>query len=554
MKASRLALFLVALLLILLGPLAAGPAAADGPGGQSEVALEGLPPADPAPGQESVVLSARASDGSGQPLGGLRLTFYVLTNIFGERLMTVGEALTDTTGVASLVYKPGWAGDQPVVVRFAGDQTYRPAQSTFRFAFAGPVPVHENARFGLEPVRRWLPFAIGTVVLAVWAILGLVVVRTVVGIPAAAAVEPVREPSFWAAPPRSAPARGGLVLVAVVVLVAAPVTWLVFSDRGRDGVSMSTESARFVEGVGTGGGAPGAVSDTVTAPEQPLAASLVQSVALVGGDVPDPADLPADVALIEGRAFVLDTNNGRILAVTRDGRPGPLFESAPDGDGWLGGALAMVSGDGRLYVANTQAGNVMVVAPPGVIERLIVPQAPPGAAPLTPSGIAVTEDGEIWLSDAANHRVLLLSAQGELLGTIGEGAASSAEAGLDTPGGLTLDELGNLYVVDTGNRVVKMFSPLGVFLGAIGGGRLASPSAVAVDSEARVFVSDEKLARVVAFGPDGGYLGSLGGGDADAGGPAARFQVPYGLKADGGRLYVMDRLVGLLVFDLNGQD
>jgi hypothetical protein len=58
---------------------------------RSGVTLEPLPVPAAAPGQHSVVLSARLMDGD-EPLAGMPVTFYVLTTVFGERLMQVGGA------------------------------------------------------------------------------------------------------------------------------------------------------------------------------------------------------------------------------------------------------------------------------------------------------------------------------------------------------------------------------------------------------------------------------------------------------------------------------
>ena len=124
--------------------------------------------------------------------------------------------------------------------------------------------------------------------------------------------------------------------------------------------------------------------DGAQAQQSPLSVTLVRSIGLVTTDssgalAPGSADLPSDVALMEdGRLFVLDSNRGRILAVTADGKPVSMLESGRGSDNWLGGALAFAPHDGRLYVANMQAGNVVVVEPPGVVDSVITPQVPPG--------------------------------------------------------------------------------------------------------------------------------------------------------------------------------
>jgi hypothetical protein len=543
---------LTALTVAALGIWAARTAQADGPAGGAAPVLEAQPSASVVSGEQSVTLTARLRSSAGEAVSGTPVTFYVLSTVFGERLMKVGDVLTDTTGTASLVYKPTWVGDQTVVVRYGGSSEFAPQQVSFQFSASGPLPEHENARFGLEPIRRWAPIAIGAVVLAVWGTLGLVLLRTVRGIPAAAApvgVAPMPAPMPQGL--RPVPVGPALALVAAVLLLALPGAYFLQRERGGD-VSLSTGDVRFSDGGGqdAAGSTPG-----VTLPEKPLAATLVRSIPATVTDAagqltPGSADLPADVAKIMDRLYVLDTNRGRILVVGSDGKLAPIFESTGTGDVSLHGATAMTVHSGQLYVANSLAGDVVVIDPSGHLEGVIKPQVPAGQNPLRPSGIAVTSRGEIWLSDADNHRVLFVNGQGEFLGVIGEGSQSSGEHGFNTPGGLALEQEGNLYVADTLNHQVKKYSPMGVFLTAFGADRLAEPKAVAVDNTGNVFVSDDKLMAVLAFGPDGSYLGSIGReGAANAGSPSL-FQAPDGLKVEGGMLYVMDRLAGLFVFRL----
>jgi streptogramin lyase len=166
----------------------------------------------------------------------------------------------------------------------------------------------------------------------------------------------------------------------------------------------------------------------------------------------------------------------------------------------------------------------------------------------------VTDEGQIWLSDADNHRVVSVNRQGKFLSSIGEGTVASGPYGFDTPGGAAVDALGNLWVADTGNHEVKKYSPMGVFLTTVGHDELARPRAVAVDDAGNVFVSDDELLAVLAFGPDGAFLGSFGKSDAEHPESAPRLQAPDGIKVKGGRVYVMDRLSGLFIFQVGATD
>src|SRR3990172_12400649 len=235
---------LLAMAAAALGFLGVLPAMAEGPDGPATPVLEPLPPAQQTEGQQSVILAARLHDGQGQVMAGQPVTFYVLTTVFGERLMKVGQVLTDATGVAAIAYTPSWEGGHTVVARLLGSD---PVQTSFQFEALGPVPLHENALFGLEPIRAWLPAVVGAAVLAVWAILGLVMLRAFTGIPAAAGVPAVPSmPSHDFLRPsgmRPAPLGRGLLLVALAMLVAIPAGWIVLGQGSNDEPKLSTQGA-----------------------------------------------------------------------------------------------------------------------------------------------------------------------------------------------------------------------------------------------------------------------------------------------------------------------
>jgi tripartite motif-containing protein 2/3/tripartite motif-containing protein 71 len=205
----------------------------------------------------------------------------------------------------------------------------------------------------------------------------------------------------------------------------------------------------------------------------------------------------------------------------------------------------MVARGDQLYVAMPQEGQVLILGSSGKIEGFIQGVLPAGQAPVRAAGIALTRSGEIWLSDSANHRVILLNSLGEFERVIGEGAPSTKPEGFDTPAGLTIDGDGNLYVADTGNKVVKKYSPTGVFLQVIGEGQLDLPTSVAVNDAGLVFVSDEGEHIVSVFGSNGTYIGSIS---------ESRLSDPHSVEIDGDMLYVVDRLAGLFAFEIPDLD
>jgi len=269
--------------------------------------------------------------------------------------------------------------------------------------------------------------------------------------------------------------------------------------------------------------------------------------------------LPADLTVTpDGSVFVLDTEDNRILMLDETGRVTATFDSTSDKRLDLRGPMAIASDGRSLYVANSLAAQILVLDLSGHLQRtLALEPVGEGAVTPRPIGLALTPDGNIAVADADNHLVLLLDPNGKLLKAIGTGARATGTDGFNVPGALTLDGEGNIYVVDTLNgRVVKL-SPDGKFVRQFGelgdtAGALARPKGVAVDPEGNVFVSDGLTAAVQVFSPAGDYLGVIGRSDPTDPASGSIFQAPAGLRLEGTRLYVMDRLGGLITLELIG--
>ncbi len=535
----RTAAGLAIALLLAVAPAFAERARAEGPGdARARTVLQVSAPAGPAANSSGTTLSARLSDPDGRPVGGARVIFYELSSVFGERLMELGAALTDTTGTAALVLDPAWPGEHSIIVRYGGGTGLEPAQATLVLQTNAPPHMHENAEFGLAQPRKWAPLGFGLLVLAVWGVLGLVMTRVVAGIPADAPVPrtvPMR--AFSGQPLRASSVVPLLAAPALLALMALPIGWFLATGDGGGRETAAPPVARA-------GTSP---RDLTVFP-----ATLVQSISAIttdaSGDVRrDSADFPADLALVDGRVLVLDSNKGRMLTVTAAGQFARTFESNRGGKTSLLRAVAMTTHQGLVYIAAPLFGNVVGLEPSGRVDHVIDTRVPAGTRPFHPAGVAVDERENIWLSDSSNNRVVSVNQAGSFLASIGDGD-------LDTPGGLTIDATGNLWVVDTGHREVKKYAPTGDLLTAIGAGQLKKPEAVAIDESGTIFVSDAGLRAVAVFAANGAFLGSITGEGTDA---AARstsvLPHPHGLKVASGRLYVVDRLSGVQVFRLDSR-
>jgi DNA-binding beta-propeller fold protein YncE len=91
------------------------------------------------------------------------------------------------------------------------------------------------------------------------------------------------------------------------------------------------------------------------------------------------------------------------------------------------------------------------------------------------------------------------------------GSRGSGDGQFSAPAGVAIDADGNVYVADCGNnRIVHLFNPgkrvrwAGSFTGKNGTDPgLAGPSQVAVDRRGRIYVADAGNRRIVAFTPNG---------------------------------------------------
>jgi sugar lactone lactonase YvrE len=234
-----------------------------------------------------------------------------------------------------------------------------------------------------------------------------------------------------------------------------------------------------------------------------------------------------------------------------------------------------------LILVSLMAGSVsfgQVSLPPSGIIRTIAGDGVQGysgdGGPATSAsmdwmlGIAVDDDGDIYIADSGNFRVRkVMVATGNIVTIAGNGSSEfsgdngpAIQAGLGSPAGIAVDASKNLYIL-TASRVRKVSASDGIIRtvagGSVGGfsgdggpasqAQINEATGLAVDSAGNIYIADYANNRVRKLTVSTGIIGTIAGtgmpGFSGDGGAAidAELHGPYSIAVDrNGNVYVAD--------------
>jgi hypothetical protein len=135
-----------------------------------------------------LALTATHLDATGKPVGEREVTFYQHVEFFGPRDAQLATATTDSDGNATIVYESAEAGQQTILVHFAGDKTYAEGSASGSIDVKEAGAPFKEAPRPLASVRIWLPLILAAFVLATWLALFGIFWRAISGIRAAVSV------------------------------------------------------------------------------------------------------------------------------------------------------------------------------------------------------------------------------------------------------------------------------------------------------------------------------------------------------------------------------
>jgi sugar lactone lactonase YvrE len=204
--------------------------------------------------------------------------------------------------------------------------------------------------------------------------------------------------------------------------------------------------------------------------------------------------------------------------------------------------------DGKIYVCDTQAGNVTIADLVRGKMGIIKPEGQ--AAMKTPINVAVDKDGTCYVTDTGRGQVLIYSKEKQLIEALGKKDEMK-------PCGIALAG-GRLYVTDLANRCVRVYDKSNRQLlftvprdSTNEVARLAGPTNVAVDQQGRIYVSDSRGFEAKVYDAEGNFLRTIG----EQGVTPGQFAMPKGIGADReGRVYVLDAAAPVVqLFDPTGK-
>src|ERR1044071_8115683 len=130
-----------------------------------------------------------------------------------------------------------------------------------------------------------------------------------------------------------------------------------------------------------------------------------------------------------------------------------------------------VAVDGTVYVADAGESNrIRKMVPDGTVTTLaggaegFADGVGTAASFNTPSGLALANDGNLFLAETGNNRIRKVTPEGQVSTVAGDGTAGyvdgpASQARFNVPMGIAVDARGNIYVADTYNDRIRMITP-----------------------------------------------------------------------------------------------
>ena len=218
---------------------------------------------------------------------------------------------------------------------------------------------------------------------------------------------------------------------------------------------------------------------------------------------------------------------------------------------------------------NAISGNISIIAGGGYQAPSNVPQPGTAVALYAPTNLAVDPAGNVYIADLGNNLIEKLDASSGTIVVIAGGGSTvpsingmpATQASLYMPYGVAVSNNGDLYISDSGNGLIeKVIAESNEIVAVAGGGysiptinqqnalaAFITPYGIAVDDHQHIFVADFGNDFVEEVDPHRGVIQVVAGGGGSYPGvsPVSATDValgsPYGVAVDAaGNVYIAD--------------
>ncbi|VAW84047.1 NHL repeat domain protein [hydrothermal vent metagenome] len=254
---------------------------------------------------------------------------------------------------------------------------------------------------------------------------------------------------------------------------------------------------------------------------------------------------PYDVAVKNGRIYITDTVQKSILVFDIPG--GRYFEFGAIEPGGLQKPTGIdIADNGDIFVSDVEARRVMVYSAEGQYLRSIGHHE----QLKRPSDVTIDSNNKLVYVvdtggvDSQQHRIAVYDLDsGDLLRTIGTRGQQTGN--FNIPLQASVASNGLLYVVDSGNFRIQAFDHTGNFKHSFGSlgrypGQFARPKGIAIDPDNNIYVVDTAFGNFQIFNPAGELLLFIGQRGQTS--KPTNYMLPAGIDIDKeGRIYIVDQ-------------
>ena len=170
---------------------------------------------------------------------------------------------------------------------------------------------------------------------------------------------------------------------------------------------------------------------------------------------------PINIVYKENQFFITDVVRQQIVIVDRSGNEVHSFghygkEGAPGELNYPNGLA--VDDNGRIYVADTNNSRIQIFDKEG--NYLISWRGDDGSSGgiAAPMNLSLGKNNSLYITDPITNRVLVLNDKGEIADIIRYVPEENGTSSLSLPTGIYVDSDQRLFISDTGNRRVVIFS------------------------------------------------------------------------------------------------